>query len=137
MTEEQQKALITELIGIREGMATKADLLKLETGLGDALIRIFSAVEDLKALHAAALPDSSDSNRQNAANDSPYREELTRLTERVDRLYNWYHQDRERIDNLDKRIDRLAEMTTEYGARLQIRIATLETTLSRITNHEK
>ena len=40
MTDEQQKSLLKELLAIREGMATRADLLKLEEGLTGIIIKL-------------------------------------------------------------------------------------------------
>jgi hypothetical protein len=94
MTEDQQRALITELLGIREGMATKADLLKLEEGLTVIIIKIAESITP------AALPESPDPSRQDATNphETPRRKEFNRLTERLDRLNNWYHAQQQDIE---------------------------------------
>lgn len=99
-----QKGLLSELIGIREGMATKADLVKLEEGLTTVLCAIDSNMkmylDNLIEERSATRPDPTAS-----ADWDPLRFDLllqridclenttvARLTERVDRLSNWYHE---------------------------------------------
>jgi hypothetical protein len=93
MTDEQQKALIKELMAIREGMATKKDLLSLEEGLTAIIIRL---------AETKSGPDV-DLKRWMALKDS----EIIRLQERADRLSNWYQKHSQLLELFHQRLDRL------------------------------
>lgn len=141
MTDPQQKDLLAELLAIREGMATKADLAKLEEGLTGIIIKLAesagsatqtaSAASEAPAIaaclrscaqtirenrmqgwesaeyitayaltvetHAKSVPSLDPARRDvdstpTDPKDTPLRKEINRLTERVDRLSNWYQE---------------------------------------------
>ena len=101
MTDELQKDLIRELLAIREGMATKADLVNLEEGLTNIIVSIAQSVPS-----RSPEPPAQDSSPSNYKMEK-LKTELTRLTERVDRLSNWYQAHTDLLELFNQRLERL------------------------------
>ena len=145
MTDEQQKELIRELLAIREGMATRADLLKLEEGLTGIIIKLAESGgsatqtertatwmdtpcdrcgvplrDHLPVNHGwvpprTTAPPAQDSNPA-SPKDSAIRKEINRLTERVDRLSNWYQAHTDLLELFNQRLERLEAQEDQRSA---------------------
>ena len=142
MTDEQQKDLIRELLAIREGMATKADLAKLEEGLTGIIIRLAESAgsatqtertatwmdtpcdrcnvplrDHLPVNHGWVPPRTTEPAGHDSTptdpEDTPLRKEINRLIERVDRLSNWYQGLHENLANTIERVETLERSATQ------------------------